>query len=489
MAQVIVSKGADHLPLHRLEGIFQRQGLRISRQTMDGWWLADGRIPPALVRLGHPCGAGFARRPHRRHFREGPRRLAEAEVHGPFLALRGRPAPSADGVRLHADTSTGRAGGVLEGLSRILAGGRLQRLRRDLPGIQRSGSSRWAVGRMRGGSSTSAGDWTRRAWKPPWPGSASSTRSRKTCGGAARANGRTSRSLSVPVGSRPSGRSGRGRCWTTSTPGWKRKRRRSCRRATCAGRWTTPSRTGRRSAVYTQRRLAGHRQQRGRELAPRPVPREEELALPGQRPRWPRGGGPFRPAGFLQASRPRPLGLLPGRAHPPAGDAARGRARKNFSPCCPTAGSPLDLPRPSALLLLSLPACRYATCSAGRFARTNGRNIALAERARRIAAERQERSRPVAGLDFHGSLEAEAAKVFAEERLAAGPWTTALSNWRRCSVYNRRTAGWTSTTMRARTRSAASASQEELAVPGQRPRWPRGSGPFRPAGFLQASRP
>jgi len=38
-AQVIVSKGADHLPLHRLEGIFKRQGVRISRQTMDGWWL------------------------------------------------------------------------------------------------------------------------------------------------------------------------------------------------------------------------------------------------------------------------------------------------------------------------------------------------------------------------------------------------------------------------------------------------------------------
>lgn len=39
MAQVIVSKGADHLPLHRLEGIFKRQGIDISRQTMDGWWL------------------------------------------------------------------------------------------------------------------------------------------------------------------------------------------------------------------------------------------------------------------------------------------------------------------------------------------------------------------------------------------------------------------------------------------------------------------
>jgi transposase len=44
MAQVIVSKGADHLPLYRLEGIFQRQGVRISRQTMDGWWLATAEF-------------------------------------------------------------------------------------------------------------------------------------------------------------------------------------------------------------------------------------------------------------------------------------------------------------------------------------------------------------------------------------------------------------------------------------------------------------
>jgi len=39
MAQVIVCKGSDHLPLHRQEGIFKRQGVRLSRQTMDGWWL------------------------------------------------------------------------------------------------------------------------------------------------------------------------------------------------------------------------------------------------------------------------------------------------------------------------------------------------------------------------------------------------------------------------------------------------------------------
>ena len=51
MAQVIVSKGADHLPLHRLEGIFQRQGLRISRQTMDGWWLQTAEFLQPLHAL------------------------------------------------------------------------------------------------------------------------------------------------------------------------------------------------------------------------------------------------------------------------------------------------------------------------------------------------------------------------------------------------------------------------------------------------------
>ena len=51
MAQVIVSKGADHLPLHRQEGIFERQGVRISRQTMDGWWLATAEFLQPLYAL------------------------------------------------------------------------------------------------------------------------------------------------------------------------------------------------------------------------------------------------------------------------------------------------------------------------------------------------------------------------------------------------------------------------------------------------------
>jgi len=37
LAQVIVAKVADHLPLHRQEKIFERHGVDISRQTMCGW--------------------------------------------------------------------------------------------------------------------------------------------------------------------------------------------------------------------------------------------------------------------------------------------------------------------------------------------------------------------------------------------------------------------------------------------------------------------
>jgi len=37
LAQVIVAKCVDHLPLHRQEKIFGRHGVEISRKTMCGW--------------------------------------------------------------------------------------------------------------------------------------------------------------------------------------------------------------------------------------------------------------------------------------------------------------------------------------------------------------------------------------------------------------------------------------------------------------------
>src|SRR5580704_333232 len=37
LAQVIVAKNADHLPLHRQEKMFERHGVDLSRKTMGGW--------------------------------------------------------------------------------------------------------------------------------------------------------------------------------------------------------------------------------------------------------------------------------------------------------------------------------------------------------------------------------------------------------------------------------------------------------------------
>ena len=37
LAHVVVSKYVDHLPLHRLEGIFVREGIDLARTTLCGW--------------------------------------------------------------------------------------------------------------------------------------------------------------------------------------------------------------------------------------------------------------------------------------------------------------------------------------------------------------------------------------------------------------------------------------------------------------------
>jgi transposase len=48
LAQVIVAKTADHLPLHRQEKIFQRHGVEISRKTMCGWLAESANLLQAL---------------------------------------------------------------------------------------------------------------------------------------------------------------------------------------------------------------------------------------------------------------------------------------------------------------------------------------------------------------------------------------------------------------------------------------------------------
>ena len=51
LAQVAVSKYADHLPLHRQEEIFRRQGLELPRQTMCDWMRACAELVSPLYEL------------------------------------------------------------------------------------------------------------------------------------------------------------------------------------------------------------------------------------------------------------------------------------------------------------------------------------------------------------------------------------------------------------------------------------------------------
>ena len=51
LAQVIVSKYADHLPLYRLEGIFARQGVHFARQTLCDWCAGCADLLTPLAEL------------------------------------------------------------------------------------------------------------------------------------------------------------------------------------------------------------------------------------------------------------------------------------------------------------------------------------------------------------------------------------------------------------------------------------------------------
>jgi transposase len=51
LAYVITSKLGDHLPLYRLERIFQRQGVHVARSTMCAWMAAAGELVRPLVEL------------------------------------------------------------------------------------------------------------------------------------------------------------------------------------------------------------------------------------------------------------------------------------------------------------------------------------------------------------------------------------------------------------------------------------------------------
>jgi transposase len=55
LAHVIVSKMADHLPLHRQERMFERHGVEISRKTMCGWMAQSAGLLMPLYAAANRC--------------------------------------------------------------------------------------------------------------------------------------------------------------------------------------------------------------------------------------------------------------------------------------------------------------------------------------------------------------------------------------------------------------------------------------------------
>ena len=192
MAQVIVCKGADHLPLHRQEGIFRRQGVRISRQTMDGWWLQTAEFLQPLYSLA----IRVAMASHVLHTDDTSVKVRDAwqklKHTGRFWPYVGDPLHS---LTVFDYTTNHKRDGPAAFLADYR--GYLQAdAFNGYDGIYTGSHGRiievacWAA---RGGSSTRADGSIRFAWRRHWRGSASSTPWRRICGSVARASGNRSR--------------------------------------------------------------------------------------------------------------------------------------------------------------------------------------------------------------------------------------------------------------------------------------------------------
>jgi hypothetical protein len=127
LAQVIVAKYADHLPLHRQAKMFGQHGVELSDQTLCGWVAQCARLlEPLYARLKRFVLASKVVGTDDTPVKVLDRKLPQA--HRQDLALCGRLRSSRGGVRLYADAGTRRPGRVFEILSRSSAGRCLCRL-------------------------------------------------------------------------------------------------------------------------------------------------------------------------------------------------------------------------------------------------------------------------------------------------------------------------------------------------------------------------
>ena len=130
LAQVIVGKLADHLPVHRQGKMMRRLGVDIPDQTMGGWLRQSAELlTPLYERLKEFVLSSKVTGTDDTPVRVLDRSLKRDDAEGAILALHGGPKASRSGVRLHADARTSRTGSIPGRLSRILAGGCLCCLR------------------------------------------------------------------------------------------------------------------------------------------------------------------------------------------------------------------------------------------------------------------------------------------------------------------------------------------------------------------------
>jgi transposase len=112
LAQVIVSKLADHQPLHRQEKIFERHGVQISRKTMGGWLAQCAELlNPLYQSLKKELLQSKVIGTDDTSVKVLDRKLPFARI-GRILAVRRRLSSSRHRVRLHAHTRAGGSGEI-----------------------------------------------------------------------------------------------------------------------------------------------------------------------------------------------------------------------------------------------------------------------------------------------------------------------------------------------------------------------------------------
>ena len=302
MAQVIVCKGADHLPLHRLEGIFKRQGARLSRQTMDGWWLQTAEF----LRPLYDAAIRVVLASHVIHtddtsvkIRDAWQKLKHTGHFWPYVGDALHPLTVFDYTANHkrdgpaaflkdycgylqADAFNGYDGIYLESEGRIIEVACWAHARRKFHEARRLDAPRMETALAWIGKLYAVEKDLRQRCENEWKPLTLDQR------GADRR--RAAAAFAAAVGRVP--------CLAGSgSPQGLAQERRARGDGVHALELDGPDRV-------PQRRPFGHRQQRRRKRDSRPLHRTPQLALLRQRPRRPRSGDPLQPAGLLQASRP-----------------------------------------------------------------------------------------------------------------------------------------------------------------------------------------